>query len=494
MSDLFERLAELSPEKRRLLESRMKLSRGAAPRAGIRPRDPAAGPAPLSHAQERLWLTERLGAGAGVYTMAYAIRLRGPLDAGALRRAVDDIVRRHEPLRTVFAERDGAPVQAVLPAAPIDLPIEEAAGEGEARRIAREEAAIPFDLERGPLFRARLLRVAPDEHRLLLAMHHAASDGASLEVLFRELADVYAAFAAGAPPPLAPLPVSYADYAAWQREQVAGAALDAHLAFWREKLADAPSVLDLPADRPCPPAPSFRGALHRFALPADAVAALREVAADADATPFMALLAAFELLLARYTGEEELVVGTPVTHRSRPELQGLVGFFVNTLALRADLRGDPSFRELLGRARRAVLDGYAHQDAPFDRVVDAVQPERDPGRTPLVQVMFALRGGHPEPRAAAGVEWTLEEEDTGTAKFDLTLEVADEDGGATATFEYATDLFDAATTERMAEHFRVLLARAAAHPDRPISALSLLSDDERRRVVEQWNATDRAHP
>ncbi len=492
MSDLFERLAELSPEKRRLLEARMKLSRGDAPRAGIRPRDPAAGPAPLSFAQERLWLTERLGAGAGVYTMAYAVRLRGPLDAGALRRAVDEVVRRHEPLRTVVAERDGAPVQAVLPAAPLDLAVEDAGGEAEVRRLAREEAAAPFDLERGPLFRARLLRVAPDEHRLLLAMHHAASDGASLEVLFRELAGLYAAFAAGTPSPLAPLPVSYADYAAWQREQVAGAALDAHLASWRERLAGAPSILDLPTDRPRPPAQSFRGALHRFALPA--AAALRALAADADATPFMAMLAVFQLLLARYAGEEELVVGTPVTHRSRPELQGLVGFFVNTLALRADLRGDPTFRELLGRARRAVLDGHAHQDAPFDRVVDAVAPERDPGRTPLVQVMFALRGGHPEPRVAAGVEWTLEEEETGTAKFDLTLEVADEDGAPAAALEYATDLFDAATVGRMAEHFRVLLARAAAHPDRRISELSLLSDGERRLVVEQWNATDRPHP
>ncbi|HEX8276906.1 MAG TPA: amino acid adenylation domain-containing protein [Longimicrobiaceae bacterium] len=494
MSDLSQKLAELSPEKRRLLEARMKLSRGDAPRGGIRPRDPELGPAPLSHAQERLWLTERLGAGAGVYTMAYAVRLRGPLDADALRRAVDETVLRHEPLRTVFAERDGAPVQLVLPAVPADLPVEEVAGEAEARRAAREDAAAPFDLQTGPPFRARLLRLAPDEHRLLLAMHHAVSDGWSMDVLFRELAELYAAFAAGAPSPLAPLPVNYSDYAAWQREQVAGAALDAHLAWWRQALAGAPTVLDLPADRPRPPAQSFRGALHRFALPADAMAGLRALAADADATPFMALLAAFGLLLARYTGEDELVVGTPATHRTRPELHGLVGFFVNTLALRPDLRGDPTFRELLGRVRRATLDGQAHQDAPFDRVVDAVQPERDPGRTPLVQVMFALRGAHPEPRAAAGVEWTLQEEETGTAKFDLTLEVADEGPAATAAFEYATDLFDAATVERMAEHFRVLIAGIAAAPDRPVSALPLIPEDERRRVVREWNATDRPHP
>ncbi len=494
MSDLFERLAELSPEKRRLLETRLKLSRGDAPRRGIRPRDPAAGPAPLSHAQERLWLTERLGAGAGVYTMAYAVRLRGPLDADALRRAVNETVHRHEPLRTVFTERGGVPVQTVLPAAPAALPVESVSGDAEARVVAREEAAAPFDLERGPLFRARLLRVGPDEHRLLLTMHHAVSDGWSLEVLFRELADLYAAFAAGGSSPLAPLPVRYADYAAWQREQVAGPALDAHLAFWREALAGTPSVLDLPADRPRPPAQGFRGALHRFALPADAVAGLRALAADADATPFMALLAAFQVLLARYTGEDELVVGTPVTHRTRPELHGLVGFFVNTLALRADLGGDPSFRDLLGRVRRAVLDGQVHQDAPFDRVVDAVRPERDPGRSPLVQVMFALRGPHPEPRVAGGVEWALEEEETGTAKFDLTLEVADDEGDATAAFEYATDLFDAATVERMAEHFRVLLAGIAADPDRRLSELPLLSGDERRLVVERWNATDRPRP
>ncbi|HEX2188309.1 MAG TPA: amino acid adenylation domain-containing protein [Longimicrobiaceae bacterium] len=491
MSDLHARLAELSPEKRRLLEMRLRLARGEDAPGAVRPRDPAAGPAPLSYAQERLWLTERLGAGAGVYTMAYALRARGPLDPDALRRALDETVRRHAALRTVFAGGDGAPVQVVLPAAPLPLPVEPVDGEAGADRAAREEAGAPFDLERGPLFRARLLRLAPEEHLLLLALHHAVADGPSLDVLFREVCDLYCAFARGEPSPLAPLPVGYADYAAWQRERVSGAALDEHLAFWREALAGAPTVLDLPTDRPRPPAQSHRGATHRFALPAAAMEGVRALAPAEDATTFMALLAAWQVLLSRYAGEEELVVGTAVTQRTRPELRELVGFFANTLPLRADLSGDPTFRELLSRTRTSVLAAYAHQDAPFDRVVEAVQPGRDPGRSPLVQVMFALRGAHPEPRTTAGVTFSLEERDTGTAKFDLTLEVADEGARPAALLEYATELFDAATVERMAEHLRVLLAGIAADPERRVSDLPLMSAEERRRVVSDWNATGR---
>jgi len=494
VTDLHERLAGLSPEKRRLLEARLRVAPAGSARGPIPRLDPAAGPAPLSFVQERLRLAEGMGAGAGVYNMAYAVRLRGRLDADALRAAVDEVVRRHEPLRTVFGERDGRPVQVVLPPAPLALPPEEVGGAEAARDAARREAEAPFDAERGPLFRARLLRVAADEHVILLTMHHAVGDGWSLDVLFRELTALYAAFVRGEPSPLAELPVRYADYSAWQREQVSGARLDAELAHWRSALSGAPAVLDLPADRPRPASQSFRGAIHRFDLPAGTLRGLRALAADAEATPFMALLAAFGVLLSRYAGADDLLVGTPVTHRTRPELQGLVGFFVNTLALRVDLSGDPSFRALLGRARATVLEAYAHRDAPFDRVVEAVRPERDASRNPLVQAVFALRDAFPEPCSAGGVEWTLEEMETGTAKFDLTLEVAEQGDGATAMLEYAADLFDAGTVERIAAHYRVLLAGIVADPDRRVSGLPLMEDAERRRVVEEWNATGRLYP
>ncbi|HEX7243014.1 MAG TPA: condensation domain-containing protein, partial [Longimicrobiaceae bacterium] len=493
MSDLSRRLAELSPEKRKLLEARLRLQQGEGARTAVRPRDAASGPAPLSFAQERLWVLEQLGTAAGVYTMPYALRLRGRLDAEALRRALEELARRHEALRTVFAARDGAPVQVVLPAAPLALPVEEVEGEEGARRAAAEEALRPFDLERGPLLRARLLRLRPDAHLLLLVMHHAVSDAWSLDVLFREVCALYDAFARGGPSPLAPLPVQYADYAAWQREQVSGAALEEHLAFWRRELAGVPPVLDLPADRPRPPAQRFRGGRHRFPLPTALVERLREVAREEEATLYTVLLAGFQLLLARWSGEDAFVVGTPVTHRTRPELQALVGFFVNTLALRAELSGDPGFRELVRRVRRGTLAAFAHQDAPFDRVVEAVNPERDPSRSPLVQAMFSLRGALPAPHRGPELEVALEEGETGTAMFDLTLEVMEAQGGASAVLEYDADLFEPGTVLRMAEHFRLVLESAAAAPDRPLSELSLLSADERRRI-ESWTATAPPHP
>ncbi|MET0395626.1 MAG: amino acid adenylation domain-containing protein, partial [Longimicrobiaceae bacterium] len=457
-------------------------------------------PLPLSFGQERLWLLDQMHPGDGVYTIPVALHLAGALDADALRGALEDIVRRHEALRTVFGRDGDHPVQVVLPPSAFELAVADLSGvPGEARTAAldaraRAEALRPFDLGAGPLFRALLLRAAEDEHVLVLAMHHAASDGWSMDVLFRELGVLYAARLRGEASPLPALPLRYADYAAWQREWLTGEALERQLDGWKARLAAAPALLDLPTDRPRPAVQSFRGATHDFRVPEETAGALRILARREGATPFMALLAAWQLVLARWSGQDDVVVGTGVAGRTRAELEGLVGMFVNTLALRADLSGDPPFRELLARVRETTLDAHAHQDLPFERLVEALETGRSPGHAPVVQVMFTLQAAPPAAPALPGLRARVEEIPTATAKFDLTLQLTDTGGEIAGALEYATDLFDAATTERMAEHFRVLLARAAAHPDRPISALSLLSDDERRRVVEQWNATDRAHP
>ncbi|HEV2736692.1 MAG TPA: condensation domain-containing protein, partial [Longimicrobiaceae bacterium] len=458
------------------------------------------GPLPLSFAQERLWLLDQMQPGDGVYTIPVALHLSGELDAEALRAALEEIAGRHEALRTVF-ERDGdRAVQVVLPPASFELAVEDLSGVSDDVRPAAVEARTHaearrrFDLQAGPLFRALLLRASDEEHVLVLAMHHAASDGWSMDVLFGELGALYSAFSRGEPSPLPALPLQYADYAAWQREWLRGEALERQLDAWKARLADAPALLELPTDRPRPAVQSFRGATHEFRVPADTADALRALSRREGATQFMTLLAAWQLLLARWSGQDDPVVGTAVAGRTRAELEGLAGMFVNTLALRGDLSGDPAFRELLARVRETVLDAHRDQDLPYERLVEALETGRSLGHAPLFQVMFTLQAAPPAAPALPGLRVRMEEIPTATAKFDLTLQLTDAGGDLAASLEYATDLFDAATVERMAGHFRVLLAGIAADPDRRLSALPLLPPDERRLVVEQWNATDRPHP
>jgi amino acid adenylation domain-containing protein len=499
LSELSQRLAGLSPEKRKLLELRLRTSQGAQAGAPIPPRPRGGDTAPLSFAQERLWLADQLGAGTGVYNMPHAVRLRGPLDVEALRRALDAVVHRHEPLRTVFEDREGGPVQRVLPPAPTPLPLEVPAGtrgerEAEAERRVREDAARPFDLARGPLLRASLLRLDGEEHVLLLTLHHAASDGWSMGVFFRELCAAYDALTAGEEPAFAPLPIRYADYAAWQREQLAGAGMERDLAFWREELEGAPAVLELPTDRPRPAVQSFRGARHAISLPAELVERLRTLARGEEATLFMVLLAGWQLLLARWSGQDDLVVGSPVANRHRAETEGLVGFFVNTLVFRGRLEGGPSFRELLRRARRGTLGAYAHQDLPLEAILDALHVERDPARNPLFQAALVLQNAPAHRPAMRGVGLDFVEQGGGTAKFDLTLEAFESPEGITGSIEYAVDLFDAGTVARMAEHFRVLLEGIAADPDAPVWELALVRAAERREMLESWSRSGDPEP
>ena len=449
--------------------------------------------APLSFSQQRLWLLDRLDPGSPVYNVPAALRFSGPLDRAALERSLEELVRRHDALRTTLVTRGGGPVQVVAPPGPVPLPLDDLTvlppEARAARSAAREadEARCPFDLARGPLFRARLVRSSPEEHTLLLCMHHVVVDGGSLEVLFRDLAALYAAFSRGAPSPLPSLPARYADFSFAQREHITGQALAGLLGFWEPRLRGAP-LLELPADRPRPARRSHRGNVHRFRIPAEDTARLNAVGRVVGATPFMSLLAAFELFLARHAGDWDVVVGTPVSGRSLPETEGVVGFFANTLAIRTDLSGDPSFREAVRRVRETALGAYAHADLPFERLVEALGVERDPSRNPVFQVMFAVRDRLPEVEAG-GVTMSLHEGETGTAKFDLFLELTEGPDGAEAALEYATDLFERGTVERMAERFRVLLAGAGAEPDRPASGLPLLPPAERRLVVETWSAT-----
>ncbi len=453
---------------------------------------------PLSFAQQRLWYLDQLEPGNAAYNNPVALRLSGPLDPGALERAINEVVSRHEVLRTRIAVADGRAAQQILPEVRVPLELVDLSGlpeaerEDEARRRARAEAGRPFALDAAPLVRAALLRLAPGEaageHVLLVTMHHIVSDGWSAGVLFAELGALYAAFAAGHPSPLPELAVQYADHAVWQRQQLDGPLLAGELAYWKERLADLPA-LELAGDHPRPPVPSSGGARQATSIAAPVAGALAALARDEGATPFMGLLAALQAVLHRYTAQTDFGVGTPVAGRNRPEVEPLVGCFVNTLVLRADLSRRPSFRELLRRVRGDALGAFAHQELPFERLVDALEVPRDLSVPALFQVMLVL---HNTPVARAQLEGLrLEgiEVDSGKAKFDLTLELREGGGGFGGTFEYSTDLFDDATVERLARHFEAMVAAAVAEPERPIDDLPLLSAAEERQLLIEWNDT-----
>ncbi|MBV9774092.1 MAG: AMP-binding protein, partial [Gemmatimonadetes bacterium] len=458
------------------------------------------GALPLSFAQQRLWFLDQMEPGSAAYNMPAALRIRGVLDAEALRRSLEEVVRRHEALRTVFRVVDGEPAQLVREPAPFPLEVIDLRGFGEEEReaellrMAREEAGRPFDLAAGPLLRATLLRLGDEEHALLFTMHHIVSDGWSVGVLVHEVSALYPALARGEASPLPELPIQYAEYAVWQRRHLQGEALDAQIAYWRERLADAPAVLDLPTDRPRSAQVSARGDSVSFSLSSETTRALRELARREGATLFMALLAGWQALLGRYAGSEDVVVGSPVAGRTRREVEGLIGFFVNTLALRTDLSGDPTVAELLGRVREGVLGADAHQELPFERLVEELGVRRDLAHTPLFQVIFTLEneGADRKKLRLGDAEAEALETGSGTAKFDLALAMADEGERLTGTLEYRTDLFDTATAQRMTRHLEVLLQAMAAGPRRRLSALEWITPAERHRVLRQWNATPHA--
>ena len=460
------------------------------------PRDPAGPPLPLSFAQARLWFLDHLQPGSAVYNLPVAYRLRGRLEPAALAAALGEIARRHEALRTRFSEGEEGQRQVVDPVPPafvlprIDLGgLPEPARRREAERQVDEEARRPFDLARGPLLRSLLVRLEDGEWTLVLAMHHIVSDGWSVEVLLRELETLCAAALAGLPSPLPELPVQYADFAIWQRQWLQGEVLERQLAYWRQRLAGAPTALELPVDRPHPAVQSFRGGAAERRLGTELAPALRDLARRERATLFMAGLAAYQILLHRATGQGDLLLGTPVAGRNRLELEGLIGFFVNTLVLRADLADDPTVRELLGRVRAEVLGAQAHQDLPFEKLVEELAPARSLSRSPLVQTVFSLQasswGGFGLPGVAADrVAFAL-----GIAKFELEVSLAERGDELAGLLEYNTDLFDPATAARLLGHFEQLLAGMAAAPDRRVSELELLSGPERQQLLVEWSDT-----
>nr|MDJ0841827.1 amino acid adenylation domain-containing protein [Acidobacteriota bacterium] len=446
------------------------------------------GDLPLSFAQQRLWFLDQLEGPSATYNMREALRLRGRLDVGRLETTLETTVRRHETLRTRFPARNGQPVQLIenqprLALRMLDLSqVPKKAREETARRLTTTEVQRPFDLANGPLARFTLLRLSETEHIFLVAKHHIIGDGWSIGIIIHELTHGYKT-----DEPLPPLPVQYADYAAWQHQVMETET--ASLEWWREHLAQAPALLELPTDRPRPAVQSFRGNKHRFRLPAETTAGLHRLANDRGATLFMVLEAAFAAQLSRYTGSEDICLGSPIANRQRKEIEPLIGFFVNTLVLRNDLGGDPAFGELLDRTRATALDAYAHQDAPFERVVDAVQPERSLGFTPLFQVMVILQNVVMDLQDLPGLQLSPQPIDHVSAMFDLTLFMEEKDGALDCMFEYNSDLFDAATMIRWAEHFRVLLDGLLEDPETPVSRLPLMPADEKARTLVTWNQT-----
>ncbi|MEA2692843.1 MAG: hypothetical protein QOJ16_2230, partial [Acidobacteriota bacterium] len=481
-------------------------SEGVAPAAAWSPPPllptPREGALSLSFAQERLWFLDQLEPGSAAYNLPAALRLSGQLDRAALAASLEAILARHEVLRTTFPATAEGPVQAIAPALAAGLPQADlsrlAAGEreGELARLAREEARRPFNLATGPLLRAALLRLAPAEHVALLTLHHIVSDGWSIGVLVRELGECYGALAAGRPPVLPELPVQYADYAVWQRLWLSGEVLGRQLSWWRERLAGAPAVLDLPADRPRPPVPSLRGGTVPVALPPALAQGVERLAQAASVTPFMVLLAAFAAVLNRLTGSEDLVVGSPIANRQQVETEGLIGFFVNTLALRMKVAGGSRFAALLAAVREETLGAYAHQDVPFERLVEALAPVRSLRYAPLFQVVLAVQNAALGALDLPGLRLDLLLAAGNTAKFDLTLALAPGSAGLQGTLEYSRDLFDRTTAWRLAGAFERLLAGVVAAPGAElteVAELPLLSAAERQQLLE-WRGETSDYP
>jgi amino acid adenylation domain-containing protein len=457
------------------------------------------GPVPLSFAQQRLWFIEQLQPGTGSYHVAAAWRVRGPLDSAALQASLDRVIARHESLRTSFAIVDEQPVQIIAP--PHSLPIGQVdlsslAAEEQRRELERQVRATtetPFDLRRGPLLRALLLRLDRETHALVLALHHIITDGWSMSVLIGEIVTTYVGLLREQPVELPALPVQYADYALWQRQWLQGEVLDQQLAYWRQQLRGV-SPLQLPTDHPRPALPSMRGDALPVALDETLLAQLRELSQQSGATLFMTLLAAWQLLLHRYSGQDDIAVGTPIAGRTQPEIEPLIGFFVNTLVLRTRLSGEQSFRSLLEQVRTTTLDAYAHQDAPFEAVVEALQPERSTSRPPLFQVMFALSNSTQSGMELPEIRIEPLEMSGSSAKFDLTLSLFETATSVSGTLEYALDLFETATIERLLGHFQTLLRAIVVDPEQRIDRLPLLTDAEQQQIVHGWNATAAEFP
>ncbi|MDZ7358889.1 MAG: amino acid adenylation domain-containing protein, partial [candidate division KSB1 bacterium] len=455
---------------------------------------------PLSFAQQRLWFLDQLEPNSPFYNIPEAVRLRGHLDVEALEQSLNEVVRRHESLRTTFHSHRGKPYQVIhpnmiIPLRKVDLrsvPLDDR--ELELQAIAKQEAQRPFDLTIGPLLRATLVQLDVDDHVVFYTMHHIIGDDWSSAVLVREITLCYDAFTHNRPSPLPELPIQYADFAYWQQQWLQGEVLEAQLNYWKQQLSGAPARLELPTDRPRPPVQTFNGAYKTFEFSEELSQAIKDLGNKEGTTLFMTLLAAFQTLLYRYSGQQDILVGSPIANRTNGQLENLIGFFVNTLVFRTDLSGNPNFRELLHRVREVALGAYAHQDLPFEKLVDALQPQRDLSHSPLFQVMFVIQNVPRQASTISGLSVIPIENHSGTSKFDMTLFMLEEGNKLAGALEYNTDLFDEATIVRMLQHFENLLKQMVSQPELRIDEISLLSPEERHRAITVWNDTDVAYP
>ena len=472
-----------------------KVITGAKSSAGAQPieRRKSSGPAPLSFAQEQLWFLDRLSPGSPVYNMNDVVDFQGEYTAGAMRRALQELVRRHEILRTEFSHSSGQPEQVILPEmdlllAEVDLSsLPEADRQKEWTRVVREQGRKAFELSKAPLVRATMVHLSSRRHRLLLTTHHILADEWSMEVVHQEIRRLYEAFSAGQPSPLLELPIQFADFAGWQREWMKGETLERQISYWKQELAGAPTVLELPTDKPRPATQSFRGATETFRLPGKLLEGLKTLGREQQATLFMVLEAAFMTLLHRYTGQDDIVVGTPISGRTRSETENLIGLFLNTLLLRARFGERESFLSLVQQVRERALGAYAHPDLPFEHLVAELAPDRDPSRMPLFQVMFVVHNseGVSQVSKVSGNH----ELETGTSKFDLTMILSETANGLDGLIEYSTDLFEPATIRRLAGYYARLLEASVANPEQSISELAMLPEAERRQLLAEWNDT-----
>ena len=455
-------------------------------------------PIPLSYAQEQVWLHAQMAPDIPLYNEPVTIHYAGPLDVAVLERSFNEILRRHEAWRTCFVTIDGAPVQKVEANITVSLPvidlreIPDAEREAEALRIATEDAQKPIDLSQAPLFRARLITLKDNEHRLYLTLSHIIFDGVAIyRVFLPELSILYGAFSSGKPSPLPEPPVQHGDFCAWQRQYLSSKDLSEHLAYWSKQLGSGLPALELPVDRTRPPIQSFRGSMHPFSLNPGLTRAIRRLNQNEGVTSFQLLLASFVALLQRYSGEDDIVVGSVTAGRERPETQGLLGYFLNTVVMRANVKEDPTFSELIKRMRHLTLQTLEHDCVPFGRLIQEFSSGRDLSRNPFFQVMFSLEPPMPEVNSA----WRLTQMDvdSGASKYDLYLELDERREEVLARFHYSTDLFDLATIERMAGHWMTLLEAATENPTFRISELPLLIQSERQQLGE-WNDTRSQYP
>ncbi|MCP3064913.1 condensation domain-containing protein, partial [Myxococcus sp. K38C18041901] len=509
MSGSSKNLDKLTPKQRALYELLLKEKKGQLQASSAQalertiPRRAGTEPAPASFPQQRLWVVDQLEGGqAFAYNVHITVQFTGTLDVPLLERCVNEVVRRHESLRTVFAARDdGLPVQVVLPELTLTIPVEDISAlakeeqDAEVERRTSEESQRLFDLAKGPLLRGKVLRLGPDNHVALVTMHHLVTDRWSLGVFVRELMAFYAAEVTGQSPAIPELAIQYSDFAEWQRERMQGERLRVELDFWKQHLKTLPAPLELPTDRPRPVRQTYRGSRQFVTLPVALTRALKEVSQQEGATLFMTLLATFQTLMHRHSRQTDITVGSPIAGRNVPELESLIGFFVNTLVLRNDLGGNPTFRELLRRAKDVCMAAYAHQELPFEKLVEELQPPRDLSRHPLFQVMFSFQNTPRQDLSMPGLQSTYLLVDPGSAKFDLLLELReDRPDEIFGWLEYNTDLFDVTTVQRLRGHFYTLLGAVAANPDTRLSELPLLTQDEHVQLLSDFQGEHVRYP